>query len=116
MIANLKQHGIRVAELGKPVEVVASRYEIVNYKQAAREFQGHRMISDVDARSAAESVAVPAGTAVVLTAQPLARLLVNLLEPQSDDGLCTWNFFDADLKQKRFPVLRLEQPATLPLR
>jgi len=26
--------------------------------------------------------------------QPLANLIFYMLEPQSDDGLATWNFFD----------------------
>jgi len=33
---------------------------------------------------------------------------VFLLEPQSIDGLATWNFFDAAIEEgKDFPVLRL---------
>jgi hypothetical protein len=42
--------------------------------------------------------------------QPLAALAVYLLEPQSDDGLVTWNVFDPDLSAGRgvvYPVLRL---------
>lgn len=27
-------------------------------------------------------------------AQPLTNLIFYMLEPQSDDGLVTWNFFD----------------------
>jgi hypothetical protein len=41
-----------------------------------------------------EIVAFPAGTFVVRTAQPLAGLAAYLLEPQSNDGLLTWNYFD----------------------
>jgi hypothetical protein len=36
----------------------------------------------------------PAGTLVVRTAQPLGNLIAYLLEPQSNDGLVVWNFFD----------------------
>ena len=36
----------------------------------------------------------PAGTIVVRTAQPLGNLIAYLLEPQSNDGLVFWNFFD----------------------
>jgi len=35
-----------------------------------------------------------AGTFVVRTAQPLANIAAYLLEPQSNDGLVTWNFLD----------------------
>ena len=41
-----------------------------------------------------ETIDFPAGTLVVRTAQPLANVAAYLLEPQSNDGLMTWNFFD----------------------
>ncbi len=45
---------------------------------------------------------------MVPTAQPLGDLAVYLLEPRSEDGLATWNFFDAELTVGGdFPVLRL---------
>jgi hypothetical protein len=51
---------------------------------------------------------------VVRTGQPLGSLAAYLLEPQSADGLATWNFFDAELeKGKDFPVLRLPAATTL---
>ena len=58
---------------------------------------------------------IPAGTFVVKTAQPLGDLAVYLLEPQSEDGLATWNFFDNGLEPgSEFPVLRvLSLPALL---
>ncbi len=41
-----------------------------------------------------EEVDFPAGSIIVRTAQPLANVAAYLLEPQSNDGLVTWNFFD----------------------
>jgi dipeptidyl aminopeptidase/acylaminoacyl peptidase len=50
----------------------------------------------------------------VRTAQPLGPLAAYLLEPQSDDGLVTWNFFDAALHEGGdFPVMRLLAPVAL---
>lgn len=47
---------------------------------------------------------------MVRTAQPLGRLVCYLLEPESDDGLVDWNFFDAYLETgKTFPVYKLMQ-------
>ena len=44
---------------------------------------------------------------LVRTSQPLGNLVVYLLEPLSEDGLGTWNFFDAGLKAgEDFPVVR----------
>ena len=33
----------------------------------------------------------------VKTTQPLGMLAAYLLEPQAEDGLCTWNYFDPGL-------------------
>ena len=53
-------------------------------------------------------VPFPQGTILVRTAQPLGALVCYLLEPESEDGLVTWNFFDAQLEEgMTFPVCKL---------
>jgi hypothetical protein len=37
---------------------------------------------------------VPAGTYSVNMDQPLSRLVLYLLEPESEDGVVAWNFMD----------------------
>jgi hypothetical protein len=56
----------------------------------------------------------------VTTAQPLANVASYLLEPESDDGLIVWNYFDKDLASggfgggpQAFPIYRLLKPAVL---
>jgi hypothetical protein len=45
---------------------------------------------------------------LVSTAQPRGSLIVYLLEPESDDGFTTWNYFDQRFKKGgRFPVTRI---------
>src|SRR2546429_3884087 len=57
---------------------------------------------------------IPAGTIVVKTAQPLGSLAACLLEPQSEDGLATWKFFDSVLHEGQdFPVVRLLSPVAI---
>src|SRR5262249_61287011 len=76
-------------------------------------YQGHRMTT-VEASPHSVKRLIPAGTYLVRTAQPLGDLIVYLLEPQSEDGLTTWNFFDDGLAEgKDFPVLRL--PHSVPI-
>ncbi|MHB8095905.1 MAG: hypothetical protein ACYDH0_13315, partial [Candidatus Aminicenantales bacterium] len=55
----------------------------------------------------------------VRTAQPLGSLAAYLLEPESDDGLFVWNFFDRDVVPQwgrgfdACPVHKLQGPAAL---
>ncbi|MBE3086869.1 MAG: hypothetical protein IMZ64_11710, partial [Bacteroidetes bacterium] len=55
--------------------------------------QGH-YTNTIKGRYLKETIDFPAGTIVVRTAQPLANVAAYLLEPQSNDGMMTWNFFD----------------------
>jgi len=57
---------------------------------------------------------LPAGTFWVKMATSRDLLAMLLLEPESDDGLLTWNTFDAVLARgKEAPVARLTAPLRL---
>ena len=65
----------------------------------------------------AAKTSFPAGTIIVRTAQPLGRLVFYLLEPESEDGLTTWNFFDASLAVgKTHPVSKLMRTGNIKTR
>ena len=50
---------------------------------------------------------MPSGSLVVRTTQPLGRLVFYLLEPESNDGLTTWNVLDEALTTgATHPVLK----------
>jgi hypothetical protein len=69
-------------------------------------FQGHHVTS-IEGTYHRREVDVPAGSLIVRTNQRLGRLIFYLLEPESDDGLTTWNFFDEALKTgAEHPVLK----------
>ena len=55
-----------------------------------------------------ETRTIPPGSYVVDVKQPLGILAAYMLEPQSDDGLVTWNFLDAQLKPGGlYPVFKI---------
>jgi len=91
--AKLAQHGIAIERLTEPEELEVEAFKLQELKGAERPFQGHRT-NQVKGQPAVEKRAFPAGTLVVRTAQPLGLLAAYLLEPESDDGLLTWNYFD----------------------
>jgi hypothetical protein len=75
-----------------------------------RVFQGHREVS-VTGVWKHVSRPVKAGSYLVRMGTPLDLVAMELLEPQGDDGLLSWNAFDAVLgRGKEFPVYRLAAP------
>ena len=44
----------------------------------------------------------PAGSIVMPTAQPLGKLVLNLLEPQAPDSFVKWGFFNAIFEEKEY--------------
>ncbi len=49
-----------------------------------------------------ESRLFPPDSVIVPLAQPLARLAINLLEPQAPDSFVKWGFFNAVFEQKEY--------------
>jgi len=89
----LKAQGIRVEQLINLSKIEVERFEITELKGALRLNQGH-YTNTIKGRIIKDTIDFPAGTLVIRTAQPLANLASYLLEPQSNDGLMTWNYFD----------------------
>ena len=107
IVEKLLQHGITVEELTADFTTDADTFTIESFEKAKRPFQGHLEVKMTGKYSTAKQT-FPAGTILVRTAQPLGRLACYLLEPESEDGLVTWNFFDSYLEAgKTFPVVKL---------
>lgn len=116
IVEKLRQHGIVVEELTGDLETGVEAFKVESFEKAKRPFQGHNEVK-IKGAYATETVKFPAGTFVVRSAQPLGRLVFYLLEPTSDDGLVTWNFFDANLDSaKALPIYKLMLDVKLPTR
>ena len=86
-------------------------YTITGIQRADDPFQGHRLVT-LEAVAAVQRRTFSQGTMMVRTAQALGTLAVYLLEPESQDGLATWGFFDEMLAVDReFPVVRIRSAA-----
>ncbi len=117
---NLEAHGIQVQTLAVDTELEVEVYRIDSRQQGSgrggrggRTYEGH-VLNTVETSKRSETRTMPSGTLVIRTAQPLGTLAAFLLEPQSEDGLCSWNFFDAALAEgEDFPVLRLPRRVSL---
>jgi dipeptidyl-peptidase-4 len=112
-VKHLELHGIKTETLPTERELEVEVYRVDKITRLPT-FQKHQPVS-VDVTPRKEKRRVEAGTVIVRTAQPLGDLAVFLLEPQSIDGLVTWNFLDKALKEgSDYPVLRVVDAAVLP--
>jgi len=95
----LEQHGIIVNKTGKKVKIEGEEFVISKYTQSEREgYGGHKAVTLAGDFKPVKKT-IPAGSFYVDMAQPLAWLTFYLMEPQSDDGLLYWNYFDEFLKK-----------------
>lgn len=114
----LMLQGILIEKLTEAQKKEAERFEITELKGSQRLNQGH-YTNIISGKFIKETIDFPAGTVVVRTAQPLAGLAAYLLEPQSNDGLLTWNYFDKYLVPQwgmgyyPYPVYRIISPVEL---
>jgi len=89
----LNLHGIKFEKLKNDAEIEVEKFNISELIGSERLNQGH-YTNTIEGQYLKESIDFPAGTIVVRTDQPLANVAAYLLEPQSNDGMMTWNFFD----------------------
>lgn len=107
VVAKLRQHGILVEELCAPLTASVQSFQIEHVTKSTRAFQAHNEMK-LSGKYVEASTTLPEGTLVVRLAQPLGRLAAYLLEPESDDGLVDWNFFDAMLAEgKPAPIRKI---------
>jgi hypothetical protein len=117
-VQKLLQHGLLVERLKEKATLEVEAFRIKEIKGAERLYQGHRE-NTVKGEYAMEKRDFPAGTYFVTTAQPLGSLAAYLLEPESDDGLLVWNYFDKFLASGfggstgPCPVYKLLRPINL---
>ena len=116
LLEPLRRHGIFVEELIDQAVLQVERFAIDSLVRRAQPFQGHHETRLVG-RWEQDSVTYPAGTYVIRAGQPLGILALYLLEPQSDDGLVTWNFLDPWLQVGgRYPLTRVSRAIAAPIR
>lgn len=89
----LKTHGIAVERLDKTTSIDVERFVIEELTATTRLNQGH-YTETIKGNFVKETKEFIAGTFIVRTSQKLGYVVSYLLEPQSDDGLLVWNYFD----------------------
>ncbi len=120
IIAKLRDHGVVVHELLEPCEEEVEVFKLASVEMASSIFQG-RVLLTVRGDYRQEKLAFPAGAFYVSLAQPLARLAAVMLEPENNDSLASWGFFNRVLVRQWsaqpgvYPVYRVLKKPLVPM-
>lgn len=98
----LAQHGIAFSALTKPQENVATEaFRATQASPGATSVEGHQRL-DLQGAWVREPHDIGAGALFVPIAQPKARLVAALLEPQAPDALAAWGRFNTHFERKEY--------------
>jgi len=101
VIEVINAHGLKTTTLPTSKSLEVESYRLVNVTWPASPFEGRHMPS-FDTQVVTEMREFPAGSIVIPLAQPLAKLAMNLLEPQAPDSFLRWGFFNAIFEEKEY--------------
>ena len=114
-IDRLRWHGLRVQTLAEDAELDVERFVVGALTKAERVFQGHNE-AKLSGKYERAKLSAQRGALFIPADQRLARLAFYLLEPESDDGLVTWNLIEEGLTPGgTYPVYRIMNAGTLKL-
>jgi murein tripeptide amidase MpaA len=107
LVQKCLQHGIIVEELLTDTTIEVDEFTTEKIERSTRIFQGH-IESNVTGKYKTINKSFPTGSILIRTNQPLGRLVCYLLEPESTDGLITWNFLESHLEiGKSLPIYKV---------
>ena len=118
VISKLMQHGITVEQLTETVTTTVESFSVTAVTPAGRSNQGH-YTSSIEGEFSTEEREFPEGTFYVSTAQALGNLAAFMLEPETNDGLVVWNYFDRYLATQwsnapqTYPVFKQHEQVNL---
>lgn len=106
-LEHLRWHGVKMQEVTVDAQLAVERFSITDVTKAPKPFQGHQE-ARLKGTHAPAQLTVQAGSLFIPANQPLARLAFYLLEPESDDGLVTWNIVEEGIAAgQTYPIYRV---------
>ena len=109
IVQHLERTGVKVEKLTKKQKASGEIFEASALVLAKRPFEKHYMAT-LEGNFKPSTKSFNKGDYWIDLAQPLANLIFYMLEPQSDDGLVTWNFFDTYFQDRGISERTVEYP------
>jgi Zinc carboxypeptidase len=101
VIEVMQHHGLIMERTNGPKEIDVESYRFSDVHWAPAPFEG-RFITSLKTELVRERRRYPKDSVIVTLRQPLARVAINLLEPDAPDSLIRWGFFHAIFEQKEY--------------
>jgi len=101
VIEVLKAHGLETHTLFEATEIEVESYRFTNVTWPPGPFEGRHM-PRFEVEPVTEKRVFHAGSLVIPVAQRLAKVGMNLLEPQAPDSFARWGFFNAIFEEKEY--------------
>ncbi len=101
VIERLKLHNIELSRTTAPVSGKFEIYRFQNVQWPAQPFEGRHAPTYAATKNIEERTFVT-GSVFVKLNQRNNRIIMNLLEPQSEDSFVAWGFFNAIFEQKEY--------------
>ncbi len=112
IISTLKKHGIVVERIKEGFSGDFENFIISKIEYGKSLYQGHILL-DIKGEYKKINREIPAGSYLIHMNQPLARLIAEMLEPESGDSFLKWGFFNREIVKQwsripgEYPVLRI---------
>ncbi len=101
VIQKLQIHGVKTFTLNRETKINIGSYSFKNIKFRQNSYEGRQTVS-FEAVELKEERMFPAGSVVVETNQPSAKIIASLLEPAASTSLAWWGYFNALFEQKEY--------------
>lgn len=97
----LRAHDIPMHELSREVTVKVQGYRFDKVSFRAASYEG-RLLPNYSVQAVTDERTFPAGTIYVPLANPKARLIMHLLEPQAPDALVAWGLLNTIFEDREY--------------
>ena len=101
VIDRLKAHGLEMQNLDKPAALEVESYRFDDVVWPSGPFEG-RFMPSFKTLPIREERSFPVGSVLVPLSQKLAKVAINLLEPEAPDSFVSWGFFNAIFEHKEY--------------
>jgi hypothetical protein len=94
-------HGIRIGRLVEDFTILVEDYKLNNPKWQERPYEGRHMVT-FKAEKKITPMTFPKGTFIIPINQRASKVVLYLLEPESNESFVNWGFMDAIFEQKEY--------------